>query len=379
MNPAPRKYLPALTGVRFLAALFVFLFHYRPFRGSDHPALELLSQMCYQMFTGVGMFFVLSGFLICYTYYSTALLKKNFLKNYFIRRAARILPVFIILTTVYFVYAAVNCRSGLRDAGLYLLNITLLKGFFPSVMYTGLVQAWTLTIEETFYFLAPLIFIIHRRYKLLFLQAMVLLSLGLVYTLSYSFVSGDALSRGLNFFFLATFFGRCFEFFVGMKLAVLLLSSPAAGNKARPRFPLATTLSMAAMLCYLFFMSRWHVTVLPGEVLRQPVQVLANNFIFPLIVACFFYGLIYERSWVQRFFASGPVELLGKSSYAFYLIHIGLIGSAVHGLTNRTLVTLLLLQALAILIFLLVERPLYRLITARHCTVGKKNIILAAS
>lgn len=379
MKPTAHNYIPALTGVRFLAAFFVFLFHYRPFRGSGNPVLEAFSHMSYQMFTGVGLFFVLSGFLICYTYYSSAKLENGFLKNYFVRRIARIFPVFFLLTTAYFIYWAFQGRNSWNDLGIYFMNITLLKGFFPSIMYTGILQAWTLTIEETFYLLAPLIFILHRLYKLFLGQALVLFGVGLLFIIGFYYAVEGSLFRGLNFFFMATFFGRCFEFFVGMQLAFMLLRSPVTEKPQAARFPLATMLGSISIVIYLFLMSRWHIALQASNPVKYAGQILGNNIVFPLIVAIFFYGLIYERSWVQRFFAWKPVELLGKSSYAFYLIHIGLIGHTVHALTNRILLTFLLLQAIAILIFLLVERPLYKLITSRHCTVGKKNIILAAS
>lgn len=378
MKPTARSYIPALTGVRFLAALFVFLFHYRPFRGSTNAVLKTVSEMSYQMFNGVGLFFVLSGFLICYTYYSSANFEKCFLKNYFVRRIARIFPVFILLTTAYFIYWAFDGKNSWNDLGLYFLNITLLKGFFPSIMYSGILQAWTLTIEESFYLLAPVIFLIHRAYKLLFWQAIVLFGAGLLVTFGYYVAFGGSLDAEMNFFLMATFFGRCFEFFIGMRLALLLMRLPVRETGPK-KFPMITLTGTVGIVIYLFAMSRWHVGLPENDPIKYPIQILANNIVFPLIGALFFYGLICERSWVQRFFASKPVELLGKSSYVFYLIHIGLIGDAVHSLTNRTVLTFLLLHCIAIIIYLVIERPVYKLITARHCTVGKKNIILAAS
>jgi len=93
-----------------------------------------------------------------------------------------------------------------------------------------------------------------------------------------------------------------------------------------------------------------------------PAGMAVNHLMFPLAVVIFFYGLICERSWVQRFFASKPVELLGKSSYAFYLIHAGYIAEWVHGFTRINFYTFLILQAMSIAIFFFIERPLYRLI-----------------
>ncbi|MEI4573026.1 hypothetical protein, partial [Klebsiella pneumoniae] len=39
--------------------------------------------------------------------------------------------------------------------------------------------------------------------------------------------------------------------------------------------------------------------------------------------ALLFYGLINEQSWFKTFLSTATMQLLGKSSYIFYLVHIG--------------------------------------------------------
>ena len=368
-------YIPALTGVRFLAGLFVFLFHYKPLNTSTNPLVQQLVGVFNEMYTGVGLFFVLSGFLICYIYYSQASLRKDFLKKYFVRRFARIWPIFFLLTTAYFIYHAYHGKDDSKFIGIYLLNITFLKGFSQTLMFTGIFQSWSLTVEETFYFLAPIVFLVRRKYKVFWLQMPVIIGIGLLLVFIFSLYPFHGFFRDTYFMTIATFFGRCFEFFVGMQLAFIVLK---AGTLQKPfypsiRFPFATVLGIACMLLCLLAMSSLRAQFKTDYATLTRWGLFLNNIVFPTTVAIFFYGLIYERTWVQRFFASKLIELLGKSSYAFYLIHAGFIAGFVFQLTRRNLPTLLLLEALSILIFLLIERPLYRWIVRTFAAYGKNR------
>ncbi|HKP31498.1 MAG TPA: acyltransferase, partial [Chitinophagaceae bacterium] len=152
-----------LTGVRFLAVLMVFLYHYNPFVKNYNPSGNLLSSIVNEMYAGVGLFFVLSGFLITYNYFKASNFSFDFFRKYMARRFAKIYPVFFIITTVYFIYWWTRGEGGDHLAGVYVLNITFIKGFSQKLMFTGIFQGWSLTVEETFYLLAPLIFLVIRK------------------------------------------------------------------------------------------------------------------------------------------------------------------------------------------------------------------------
>src|SRR3954447_22946867 len=66
-GPLP-SFIPQLTGVRALAALWVLTFHFRPELVSSFPFLGRLAPLFDAGYLGVDLFFVLSGFIMTYTH-----------------------------------------------------------------------------------------------------------------------------------------------------------------------------------------------------------------------------------------------------------------------------------------------------------------------
>ena len=159
MPEAKNEYFPALTGLRAVAALMVFFHHFNPIS----PALfgPRLHYLVAELHIGVSVFFVLSGFLIGYRYLGG---RQVALRTYFANRFARIYPMYFLLTTITFV--AICYKNGGINLGFitqYLLNISFLRGLFKEYLLTGILQGWSLTVEEMFYLSAPLIFWLVRR------------------------------------------------------------------------------------------------------------------------------------------------------------------------------------------------------------------------
>jgi len=91
------SYIPALTGVRAIAAFFVFFHHINQ---GDFPFL--IRRTLNEFHMGVTMFFVLSGFLICMRYFDTCELSGKWFRKYIKNRIARIYPMYLILTIITF-------------------------------------------------------------------------------------------------------------------------------------------------------------------------------------------------------------------------------------------------------------------------------------
>lgn len=87
-----RPELRALTGSRFVAALAVLLFHNVRFESGPQWSNRLISHVG----KSVLIFFVLSGFILTYTYLDDARRKRFNLRSFFLARVARIYPVYLL-------------------------------------------------------------------------------------------------------------------------------------------------------------------------------------------------------------------------------------------------------------------------------------------
>ncbi len=328
------SYIPALTGVRAIAAFFVFFHHYNQLDFS-YPIQRTLNEF----HMGVTMFFVLSGFLICMRYYGNSEITGSWFRKYIKNRIARIYPMYLFLTLLtfllYFLIGGEASVIGTVQSPILILflNIFFIRGFFDDLKFTGVGQGWSLTVEECFYLLAPVLFIgIKRNKNNLIYYPLLLLVFGITMVLVFSNFSVFGFFKNFQFLFLYTFFGRCVEFFIGMKLALIVLEKK---EKILPR-PVFTTmgvLGMAIAVSVLVFLP------LNGREfgLHHPFGIFTNNIILPIAIAVLYYGLIIEKSWLQKFLSSATMQLLGKSSYIFYLIHIGVIATFLKNISRNTI------------------------------------------
>ena len=139
-----------LTGIRAVAAIMVFLYHNRKY-WRNHLSGWLMQNLN-EFHVGVPLFFVLSGFLIAYTYQDKPLGSKRSYLQYVLIRLFRIFPVYILLISVSYI------DFGFPETNKIIFNYTLLKGFSDVYNLDALPQSWTLTVELCFYFLAPFIY-----------------------------------------------------------------------------------------------------------------------------------------------------------------------------------------------------------------------------
>lgn len=168
-------YVPGLDGLRALAVLAVLGYHL----GLDHLAGGLL---------GVGVFFTLSGFLI------TSILLQSWertgtleLKRFWLHRARRLLPAVVVMLAVVLAWTALTEPDVLAErwgeswsALLYVANWhTILAGqsYFDRFAAPGpLEHLWSLSVEEQFYVLWPIVLLVALRYRHLTRRAILALT-----------------------------------------------------------------------------------------------------------------------------------------------------------------------------------------------------------
>jgi peptidoglycan/LPS O-acetylase OafA/YrhL len=149
--------IPSLDGLRGLSICAVLLAHISGHFASIslqnrfvHVSLELLAYL------GVTVFFVISGFLI------TLLLLKEQEKSgrigltrFYQRRAVRILPAFFLYTSVVLIVGHASFQQ-------QLYTFTFTTSYFFEQAYRPLQQLWSLSVEEQFYLLWPLLLLLGK-------------------------------------------------------------------------------------------------------------------------------------------------------------------------------------------------------------------------
>lgn len=162
-NPAEvvrEKHIIALDGVRGLAILMVLIFHYGGGAKSGHPLVHMTGLLIRFGWSGVSLFFVLSGFLITGILWD-ARKKPHWWKNFYARRALRIFPLyyFALLLTICFAQWHGEVWPNIKGFITYALYLQNYPTAFPHIPFTtlDLSHFWSLAVEEQFYLVWPFI------------------------------------------------------------------------------------------------------------------------------------------------------------------------------------------------------------------------------
>lgn len=151
----PNK-LNGLDHLRAFAIGYIFLFHYY---GLSKGQPEWLPDFARFGWTGVDLFFVLSGFLISSQLFSQ--INKGqiiSIKTFFLKRFFRIIPAYLVMLALYFCFPIFREKESLPSIWKFLTftqNLGLnLKD------YGTFSHAWSLCVEEHFYLFLPVILVL---------------------------------------------------------------------------------------------------------------------------------------------------------------------------------------------------------------------------
>jgi peptidoglycan/LPS O-acetylase OafA/YrhL len=336
-----RTRLPQLDGVRGIAILLVMLVN----SSEKYPALRLDS-IVGKGWMGVDLFFALSGFLITHILLD-AKNRPDYFRNFYARRALRILPLYYSVLLLMFVAVPLFLPSQTQTIfersspwwayPLFLQNFLLTA---PTMAAGPLGATWSLAIEEQFYLLWPLIVRCFSNRQLRLLATfMIMAAIPLTYYLS---------SR--NSLIYSNVFCRQVALMAGALLAMLI----RADNFEPSRYiKLAWTLFLVLLLG-VFVSEHLHARWLTFTL----VALAASSFIF--------LALYSEQAWLQAALRNRFLVYTGIISYGLYLLHkIPLDVVQILHVDSRPLfilpVTFAGSYAMAITSWFLLERPFLRL------------------
>jgi peptidoglycan/LPS O-acetylase OafA/YrhL len=306
-QPRPPQIL-ALTSIRFFAALHVTLYHLvRPF-SLWGPFTGFVAAG----YTGVSFFFLLSGFILCYSHAQEREHGAPFIKRFYFARFARIYPVYLVaqIAAGYVLRSQFDTHS---HALAYLADLFMIQTWSLRMVSFFNVPAWSVASEVFFYLVFPLLFLKLRpssRTKAMFGVGAFWLLAMIAPVIALVFYPQGAWHEGVGIF---AFWVRRSpllsvpEFLAGVSLAWLYLRFP-------PKAKNATTMVFVAALALaiaLFFAD------------DLPALMLHNGLLIPLY-AVLFLGLAQlskQDSLITRALSWSPLVLLGEASYALYLTH----------------------------------------------------------
>ena len=290
-------HIPSLDGIRGLAVFMVLILHFDPQVGGPAALSRAVSAVAHLGQLGVDIFFVLSGFLITGILLRTKR-EKGYLKNFYMRRALRIFPLYygtlLVLLIANLIYVRESGIERLWWFATYLQNIPMT---FRSGGLVGPAHFWSLAVEEHFYFVWPmLVYLVPRRQ----------LPRVLMLIIVFAFVSRAIL----------LYFGFGVYYFTPCRIDSLALGSLLAimsEEKAMPSLRLVCGLILAGIpLVIASFL------LVSGKSL-----VIVQMVRFPMIGVLCSMVLILSQVWqpATAFFSTLLLRFFGKYSYALYVFH----------------------------------------------------------
>lgn len=304
---------PALDGIRALAVTMVFLHHFASgAQGHEGVAMKLIHAMDRRFWSGVDLFFVLSGFLITGILYDTRS-DSRFFQRFYARRSLRIFPVFYLVAAVLLVLTPFFRYEWHWQHMMYLLYV---GGYFamPRVISANHPQAtlfighfWSLCLEEQFYLVWPvLVWLIRDRVKLIRFAlggAVLALILRLLWCLHMP-TPGVWIIVGLPF--------RMDSLLLGGALALLLRGPRADLWQRNCRWLFWGSLATAVAI-----LAKSDANTDKGTLLLTLGLTATAATSVGLI------GMVLPRGTpLFRFFCLPPLRVVGKFSYSFYIFHM---------------------------------------------------------
>lgn len=149
-----------IDGLRGLAALLVLLSHVGFWTGADD--LDVSGGLLARGDSGVAVFFAISAFLLLRPWVAagSGAAAPQSVGGYAVRRAARIVPAYLIALVAVLLVAgtagAVGSSDGIGGIGKVVAHLLLVQGY-ADTSYQSFSQTWSLTTEVTFYLLVPVI------------------------------------------------------------------------------------------------------------------------------------------------------------------------------------------------------------------------------
>ena len=305
----PAQHLPALTGLRFVLALWVILHHLTgrnmllaPWTASlPHPLQNLL----HGGYLAVQTFFLLSGFVLTQSYRSIQWDRPSLLK-FAVARFARIYPAYLLSLVLVSWFAWQFLLKPGRTIAQKVVVLGdyafLLQGWTGALGVGWNTPAWSLSCEFFFYLCFPLLFLWLRRGKL----ARTLTALAVSFVVPVLLMRAGVPPEWKPIHHLS-------DFLAGIAAAEIYKAMARTEGRSR----------LNGILLYLPSLVAGAALIAWSQVLNG-TSISLNTVLRPVNVALLI-GLACGGGFLARFLSGRIIGYLGEASYSMYILHIPLL------------------------------------------------------
>jgi peptidoglycan/LPS O-acetylase OafA/YrhL len=360
MQKLSRYYRPEIDGLRCIAVISVIFYHaqitifgIQPFKGG---------------FIGVDIFFVISGYLITSIILKEILEKGSFsFKNFYKRRIRRILPVliFVMLVSIPFSWIYIYpidlvsySKSILYSLGFssnYYFHYSGLEYGSPESLLKPFLHTWSLSVEEQYYILFPIVLVIVFKY----------FRHGLIYFLLLCFVIsliaadwGSKNYPSLTFYFLHS---RVWELICGSVIAYFEIKK---GNRSQNQ-----TLNQILPIFGLFLIF-YSIIFFDSKIFHPSFHTL-----IPVIGVTLILWFTNKDDVIKKILSYKVFVGIGLISYSLYLWHYPIFSFAKNleiffDESLGKLILIIITFLFSIFSFYLIERPSRRVYSFKTVLIG---------
>jgi peptidoglycan/LPS O-acetylase OafA/YrhL len=321
--------MPALTGIRFFAIFHIFLFHMWTLYDLDKPERfsnlvigfadlpSILVTFFSHGWLSTSFFFLLSGFILAYLYWTPAGGLSTSKKTFWLKRALRIYPVHILIMMVtMLIIIGHYLQSGMgvfKMIGTAVLTLTLTQAWVPPAVPVWSWPTWTLSALIFLYFAMP--WLMPRLARLSRQQQWILLAclpaISLIPTVIYAFLVPAGTDPGLNW---TIFLGSTPLFWVPHFVAGMLLSRLLGINRFAGFTPSSPTWLAWGDLALVTVIV---IACIPG--IEEPMKYfLRHGLIMPLYMVVIV-DLARGRGLAARLFSLPGTGFLGETGFSIFI------------------------------------------------------------
>lgn len=323
------KRLHALTTLRFFAAFLIVFYHLN--QHIDIVKTDL-------PFThAITFFFILSGFILCYSYPSIETWKDA--KKFYIARIARIWPAHFTYFVVTCILAVVGLIGTIGSKRAFLLNLTMLHSWIPvpNIYFSYNSPSWSISTEFFFYLCFPLIIYKWKetlKWKTLFIVPLPLIPMIII---AYFNIPDFTLPRSPHITSHGLLYihplARILEFFIGICGASLWLKYR---SKFTENYHLSTTLEALVILLlmmntlYYTKVIKLFTTFIPNSIEREFYMWAGGGVFSSLSIVLLLMIFANAKGFISQLLSHASLTFLGEISFSIYLSHYVLLNLYQH-------------------------------------------------